>query len=201
MSGLPVPEHPTAAIRSSRNGRAVRAPALQCVTQTTNNQPGALSARVVKALCDVLDGDTKRRDGGPALLEAFDAIDLIALQSTALVEAAVKKISPVQLSQTGSVPNSTTGCLAKAPLKFQSELDPRLRRGGRRSHLVRKLKAGARRSQTTCDISSYGYSYSSRHRRPTRDNQISGDDLRLLGWPGRDGRQAGTSRPNVDYRW
>jgi ParB-like nuclease domain len=70
--------------------------ALQCVTQTTNNQPGTLSARIVKALCDVLDGDTKRRDSGLALLEAFDAIDLIALQSTALVEAAVKKISPVQ---------------------------------------------------------------------------------------------------------
>jgi hypothetical protein len=28
--------------------------ALQCITQTTNNIPGALSARMIKALCDVL---------------------------------------------------------------------------------------------------------------------------------------------------
>ena len=71
--------------------------ALQCVTQTTNNLPGALSARMIKALCVVLDGDHRRRDSGLALLEAFDAIDLIALENAASVEAAAQKMSPVQL--------------------------------------------------------------------------------------------------------
>ena len=70
--------------------------ALQCVTQTANNQPGMLSARMIKALCDTLDQDRERRDSGLALLEAFDAIDLTALQNAAAVEAAVKKIAPAQ---------------------------------------------------------------------------------------------------------
>jgi hypothetical protein len=55
-----------------------------------------LSARMIKALCDVLDQDRERRDSGLALLEAFDAIDLTALQNAASVEAAVKKIAPAQ---------------------------------------------------------------------------------------------------------
>jgi hypothetical protein len=70
--------------------------ALQCVTQTANNHPGALSARLIKALCEVLDGDKERRDRGLDLLEAFDAIDLVTLQSTAAVDAAIKKISRIQ---------------------------------------------------------------------------------------------------------
>jgi hypothetical protein len=70
--------------------------ALQCVTQTANNRPGALSARLIKALCNVLNGDRARRDRGLELLEAFDAIDLIALQGASAVDAAVKKISRVQ---------------------------------------------------------------------------------------------------------
>ena len=49
---------------------------LQCVTQTKNNRPGALSARLIKALCIVLDRDKVRRDCGLVLLEAFDTIDL-----------------------------------------------------------------------------------------------------------------------------
>ena len=70
--------------------------ALQCVTQTANNQPGVLSARLIKALCEVLDSDQERRDRGLKLLEAFDAIDLMALQAAAAVDAAVKKTSRVQ---------------------------------------------------------------------------------------------------------
>ncbi len=70
--------------------------ALQCVTQTANNQPGALSARLIKALCDVLHGDHRRRDSGLALLEAFDAIDLIAVQDASAVDAALKKVGRVQ---------------------------------------------------------------------------------------------------------
>jgi hypothetical protein len=76
-----------------RYGEDTLITALQCVTQTANNQPGALSARLIKALCDVLDSDRERRDRGLALLEAFDAIDLMALQSAADVDAALKRIS------------------------------------------------------------------------------------------------------------
>src|SRR3984885_15741039 len=36
-----------------RYGEATLITALQCVTQTSNNQPGALSARTIKALCEV----------------------------------------------------------------------------------------------------------------------------------------------------
>jgi hypothetical protein len=79
-----------------RYGEATLITALQCVTQTSNNQPGALSARMIKALCDVLHGDFERRDSGPALLEAFDSIDLLAIQDASAVDAAVKKIGRVQ---------------------------------------------------------------------------------------------------------
>jgi hypothetical protein len=77
-------------------GEATLITALQCVTQTANNQPGALSARTIKALCEVLHGDTEQRDSGLALLETFDAVDLMALQTASAVDAAVKKIGRVQ---------------------------------------------------------------------------------------------------------
>ena len=73
-------------------GRETLITALQCVTQTTNNRPGALSARMIKALCEVLHGDQARRDSGLALLEAFDKIDLQALQRAASATAASKQI-------------------------------------------------------------------------------------------------------------
>jgi hypothetical protein len=79
-----------------RYGEETLITALQCVTQTTNNRPGVLTARMIKALCAVLQGDQGLRDGGLALLEAFDTIDLAALQDMAIAEAANKKISPVQ---------------------------------------------------------------------------------------------------------
>jgi hypothetical protein len=77
-------------------GEATLITALQCVTQTSNNQPGALSARTIKALCQVLHGDPERRDKGLALLEAFDPIDLMAIQDASAVDAAVKKVGRVQ---------------------------------------------------------------------------------------------------------
>jgi ParB-like nuclease domain len=77
-------------------GEATLITALQCVTQTSNNQPGALSARTIKALCAVLHGDPDRRDQGLALLEAFDSIDLMAIQDASAVDAAVKKVGRVQ---------------------------------------------------------------------------------------------------------
>jgi len=69
--------------------------ALQCVTQTSNNQPGALSSRMIKALCDALHGDPERRDSGLALLEAFDSIDLMAIQDASTLDAAIKKVGRV----------------------------------------------------------------------------------------------------------
>jgi hypothetical protein len=77
-------------------GEATVITALQCVTQTSNSRPGALSARTIKALCAVLHGDHGRRDSGLALLEAFDSIDLISIQDMSAVDAAVKKVGRVQ---------------------------------------------------------------------------------------------------------
>jgi hypothetical protein len=79
-----------------RYGEATLITALQCVTQTSNNQPGALSARTIKALCGVLHEDHARRDSGLALLEAFDSIDLMAISDTSVLDAAVKKVGRVQ---------------------------------------------------------------------------------------------------------
>jgi ParB-like nuclease domain len=70
--------------------------ALQCVTRSDNNVAGALSARIIKALCDVLHANVRQRDSGLALLEAFDAIDLCGLHATAAVDAAVKRQSRTQ---------------------------------------------------------------------------------------------------------
>jgi ParB-like nuclease domain len=77
-------------------GEATLITALQCVTQTSNNQPGVLSARLIKALCAVLHADKARRDSGLALLEAFDSIDLISVHDASAVDAAVKKVGRVQ---------------------------------------------------------------------------------------------------------
>jgi len=79
-----------------RYGEATLITALQCVTQTTNNRPGTLSARTIKALCAVVGSDPARRDSGLALLEAFDKIDLLALQRASSVDAAARNVSPVQ---------------------------------------------------------------------------------------------------------
>jgi hypothetical protein len=78
-----------------RYGKATLITALQCVTQTDNNTPGCLSARTIKALCDVLNGNQRWRDAGTALFEAFDAIDLSDIQERSVVEAAAKKVGRV----------------------------------------------------------------------------------------------------------
>jgi hypothetical protein len=79
-----------------RYGEATLITALQCITQTTNNQAGALSARLIKALCEVLHSDRERRDSGLALFDAFDAIDLVALARASALDAAVRRIGRVQ---------------------------------------------------------------------------------------------------------
>lgn len=69
-----------------RHGEETLITALQCVTQTTNNKPGALSARMIKALCEVLGSDHALRDSGLQLLETFDEIDLLGLAEATAVE-------------------------------------------------------------------------------------------------------------------
>lgn len=78
-----------------RYGEETLITALQCVTRTTNNIPGALSARTIKALCAVLGGNHALRDSGLRLLETFDAIDLMSLSTVAAGND--RKINPVQL--------------------------------------------------------------------------------------------------------
>jgi hypothetical protein len=69
--------------------------ALQCVTQTKNNRPGMLSARIIKALCSVLHESPEWRDRGLALLEAFDEIDLGEIQTISALDAATRRIGRV----------------------------------------------------------------------------------------------------------
>jgi hypothetical protein len=79
-----------------RYGEATLIAALRCVTQTSNNKPGALTARVIKALCAALHGNPEWLDQGATLLEAFDSIDLMAIQKASAVDGAVKKVGRVQ---------------------------------------------------------------------------------------------------------
>jgi ParB-like nuclease domain len=77
-------------------GEATLIAALQCVTRTSNNKTGALSARTIKALCAVLHGNPSWLDRGAALLEVFDSIDLMVIQKASAVDGAVRKIGRVQ---------------------------------------------------------------------------------------------------------
>jgi hypothetical protein len=70
--------------------------ALQCVTQTSNNKTGALSARMIKVLCAVLHGNPGWMDQRAALLDVFDSIDLMAIHKASAVDGAAKKISRIQ---------------------------------------------------------------------------------------------------------
>lgn len=51
--------------------------------------------------CAVPHGDPGGRDQGLALLEAFDSIDLMAIQDTSAVDAAVKRVGRVQAMADG----------------------------------------------------------------------------------------------------
>jgi hypothetical protein len=76
-------------------GEATLVAALQCVTRTSNNKTGALSARMIKALCAVLHGNRGWLDQD-VLFEVFDSIDLMAIQKNSAVDRAVKRIGRVQ---------------------------------------------------------------------------------------------------------
>src|SRR4051794_12402552 len=70
--------------------------ALQCVTETRNNKPGMLSAKMIKALCDALHQQPQWRNAGLRLFDAFDHIDLEHIQQSSSIESAVKGIGRVQ---------------------------------------------------------------------------------------------------------
>ena len=63
-----------------RHGQNTVITAMQCVTETSNNKPGMLNARMIKALCLAIDRHQGWREGGLALFEAFDQINLDKLQ-------------------------------------------------------------------------------------------------------------------------
>jgi hypothetical protein len=70
--------------------------ALQCVTRTSNNKTGALSARMIKTLCAVLHRNPIWLDQRATLLEAFNSIDLMGIQDASAVDVARKKVGRVQ---------------------------------------------------------------------------------------------------------
>jgi hypothetical protein len=70
--------------------------ALQCVTQTANNKAGALTSRMIRALCEVLHSNAYWRDSGLALLEAFDTIELATIQMRAAMYAGTTRISQLE---------------------------------------------------------------------------------------------------------
>jgi hypothetical protein len=114
-----------------RYGEETVITALQCITETNNNNPGMLTARIITALCEVLDKDREWRDSGLALLEAFDSIDLSALQRAPAFVSGAKKVS-------------RKGQLAELIRIELAQLLPRSRRAaGGREHADKASNRGA----------------------------------------------------------
>jgi hypothetical protein len=80
-----------------RYGEDTVVTALQCVTQTVNNRPGALSARAIKALCEVVHESSQWRSNGVAFTNMFNKVDLAAIEKASVVDAANRKIGRVQV--------------------------------------------------------------------------------------------------------
>lgn len=65
-------------------GRDTMITALQCVTLTENNVPGALRGPIIRALCQLMHNSPLWREGSAgALLDAFDDIDVMDLYERA----------------------------------------------------------------------------------------------------------------------
>ncbi len=80
-----------------RYGRETLAAALQCVTQTRNNHRGMLSARMIKALCELLGEDPSLPTSWPVLLKAFDKIDLANVHDKSMLKAVERGSSRVSV--------------------------------------------------------------------------------------------------------
>lgn len=79
-----------------RHGRETLVLALRCVTQTHNNIPGVLSARMIKALCEAISLVDGKGIGDDRLIRAVDAIDLDAIQQASLDNAAATGKGPTR---------------------------------------------------------------------------------------------------------
>lgn len=66
---------------AKRYGRETLILALKCITQTSNNVPGAVHANVIAALCEIIGGDPRLQREGAKLIGYFDAIELDTLDS------------------------------------------------------------------------------------------------------------------------
>lgn len=95
-------------------GPATLITALQCITQTTNNKPGALTARMIRALCEVLNKRPDWRDSGLMLLDVFDRIDLLAIQREAAIGLASNDPGMPRKSQVESLTNKIYEELSQA---------------------------------------------------------------------------------------
>lgn len=75
------------------HGRATLITALTCITETSNNNPGVVCAKIIQALLMVLAPNPRWREGGEALLQAFDEIDLEGELDEAVVTRRPKGVS------------------------------------------------------------------------------------------------------------
>jgi len=113
--------------------------ALQCVTQTSNNKPGVLAARMIKALCEVLHANKEWRDSGLALFDAFDRIDLAEVHNASAVEALTKNVGRVQ-----AIADSIRKELARhSPMATGSQSESQLGAATRNKKTVEFSKASA----------------------------------------------------------
>lgn len=94
-------------------GRDTLVTALQCITQTENNNPGALVAATIKALCSVLHEHVAWRDAGGRLLAAFDEIDIEQLHEQSRLQAKPKGTS-VAMALADRLKAALTALLAPA---------------------------------------------------------------------------------------
>ncbi|MBM0205241.1 ParB N-terminal domain-containing protein [Micromonospora sp. STR1s_5] len=76
------------AAASRRYGRETLVTALQCFTRSSNNRSGALTARMIKATCEVLHRNPSWRSSGIRLLAAVDRVHFGEVEKRALAEAA-----------------------------------------------------------------------------------------------------------------
>lgn len=68
-------------------GRETLITALQCVTETSDGNPGCLRSPLIWALCQVLDERRDWRDAGERLLDAFDVVSFEEMIDRAVSEA------------------------------------------------------------------------------------------------------------------
>lgn len=79
-------------------GRETLITALQCVTETSDGNPGCLRSPLIWALCEVLDERRDWRDAGERLLDAFD---LVSFED--VIERGVREAARARVTQRGAL--------------------------------------------------------------------------------------------------